>query len=115
MQIYVYILRCADGSYYVGLTRDGLDKRIAEHADGRFAGYTYARRPVTLAWSQDFSMADGCRRLRATLERLAPGKEGGADPGGLQGSTEPGENREASPSFDKLRMRTNAAVFHSSP
>ena len=54
MQIYVYILRCADGSYYVGLTRDGLDKRIAEHADGRFAGYTYARRPVTLAWSQDF-------------------------------------------------------------
>jgi putative endonuclease len=54
MDIWVYMLRCADGSYYVGLTREGLDKRIAEHRDGRFLGYTHGRRPVELVWSQDF-------------------------------------------------------------
>ena len=54
MQIYVYMLRCSDDSYYVGLTREGLDKRLAEHRDGRYQGYTHTRRPVALVWSQDF-------------------------------------------------------------
>jgi putative endonuclease len=54
MDIWVYMLRCADGSYYVGLTREGLDKRIAEHREGRFQGYTHGRRPVELVWAQDF-------------------------------------------------------------
>jgi putative endonuclease len=54
MQIFVYMLRCADGSYYVGLTRAGLDKRIGEHHAGVFRGYTFSRRPVELVWSQDF-------------------------------------------------------------
>ena len=54
MKIFVYMLRCRDGSYYVGLTRDGLDKRLAEHRSGRFTGYTYSRRPVRLVWSADF-------------------------------------------------------------
>jgi predicted GIY-YIG superfamily endonuclease len=54
MQIFVYMLRCRDGSYYVGLTRTGLDQRIADHRSGRFPGYTHARRPVELVWSADF-------------------------------------------------------------
>ena len=55
MQIYVYMLRCSDDSYYVGLTRAGLDKRIGEHQAGRFPKcYTYKRRPVRLVWSQHF-------------------------------------------------------------
>jgi len=54
MDIHVYMLRCRDGSYYVGVTRSGLDKRLAEHQSGRFPGYTHARRPVTLVWAQDF-------------------------------------------------------------
>ena len=54
MDIWVYMLRCSDGSYYVGLTREGLDKRISEHHDGRFLGYTHGRRPVELVWSQNF-------------------------------------------------------------
>ena len=56
MQIWVYILKCADDSYYVGSHR-GPDPAIreAEHNDGldRYA-YTYARRPVRLAWSEEF-------------------------------------------------------------
>jgi len=54
MQIYVYMLRCSDGSYYVGLTRAGLEQRLFEHASGTFEGYTSKRRPVTLVWSQHF-------------------------------------------------------------
>ena len=52
--VFVYILRCADGSYYTGSARDGLDKRIAEHNSGRYGGYTAKRRPVTLVYSQEF-------------------------------------------------------------
>ncbi len=54
MDIAVYMLRCADGSYYVGLTRNGIDKRLAEHQSGVFAGYTSKRRPVELVWCQQF-------------------------------------------------------------
>ena len=56
MLIYVYILLCCDGSYYVGLTRRSLEQRIAQHNDGTFRGYTFLRRPVQLLWSQDFVM-----------------------------------------------------------
>jgi putative endonuclease len=51
---HVYILQCADKSYYVGLARAGLDKRIAEHQGGEYRGYTFSRRPVTLVWSDEF-------------------------------------------------------------
>jgi putative endonuclease len=51
---YLYILVCADGSYYTGTARSGLEKRIAEHNSGIFGGYTAQRRPVTLVFSQWF-------------------------------------------------------------
>ena len=53
MSFYVYILRCADGSYYTGHT-DDLERRIAEHQSGTIPGYTHDRRPVELMWAQDF-------------------------------------------------------------
>ena len=54
MQIFVYMLQCADGSYYVGSARGDLDHRIAEHNMGAFGGYTSSRRPVELVWHQEF-------------------------------------------------------------
>ena len=54
MSAYVYVLRCADGSYYVGSTRNALEQRIAEHDAGTFGGYTATRRPVELVWQQHF-------------------------------------------------------------
>jgi predicted GIY-YIG superfamily endonuclease len=48
----VYILRCADGTYYTGLTKD-LEARLREHQDGALPGsYTFKRRPVQLVWSE---------------------------------------------------------------
>ena len=54
MTAWLYILRCADGSYYVGTARDSLEKRFAEHQTGTFDGYTERRRPVTLVFQQAF-------------------------------------------------------------
>ena len=51
---YVYMLRCADDSYYVGSARRGLDRRLSEHNNGAFDGYTAKRLPVTLIWSEHF-------------------------------------------------------------
>ena len=54
MATYVYLLRCADRSYYVGSTRGTLEQRVGEHNAGTFGGHTATRRPVALVWSQDF-------------------------------------------------------------
>ena len=55
MGAYVYILKCSDGSYYVGsATGDDLGIRIADHQAGRYGGYTATRRPVMLIWSDHF-------------------------------------------------------------
>ncbi len=54
MNAYVYILRCADGSCYIGSTRASLEKRVAQHNAGTLGGYTGTRRPVTLVFHQDF-------------------------------------------------------------
>jgi predicted GIY-YIG superfamily endonuclease len=53
MTFWVYILRCADNSYYTGHT-DNLEKRIGEHDAGAIPGcYTFKRRPLELVFSQD--------------------------------------------------------------
>jgi putative endonuclease len=51
---YLYILRCADGRYYVGTARKSLDERLAEHNTGLHGGYTAMRRPVTMVFAQHF-------------------------------------------------------------
>lgn len=57
---YVYILRCADDSYYVGSHRgDDLEGRVSQHQNGTFPdAYTSKRRPVILVWSERFSRFD---------------------------------------------------------
>ena len=50
----MYILRCADRSYYTGHT-DNLEERIAKHQMGEIEGYTSTRRPVKLLFSEEFS------------------------------------------------------------
>src|ERR1051325_10205527 len=47
----VYILKCSDGSYYTGLTKE-LGARVHEHQTGAYSeSYTFSRRPVKLVWS----------------------------------------------------------------
>jgi predicted GIY-YIG superfamily endonuclease len=51
---YVYILRCADHSYYVGSAQE-LDARVKAHNDGRGAAHTFKHRPVEAVYSETFS------------------------------------------------------------
>ena len=53
MSFYAYMLRCADGSFYVGHSED-LEHRVAQHQQGEIEGYTQNRRPVELVWSEYF-------------------------------------------------------------
>ena len=54
----VYILECADGSFYTGSTSN-LSQRLAQHERKHFPTcYTASRLPVALVWSQDFADAD---------------------------------------------------------
>jgi putative endonuclease len=55
MGAFVYMLRCRDGSYYIGsATGSDLERRVSEHQAGAFPGYTSSRRPVELVWSEHF-------------------------------------------------------------
>lgn len=60
----VYMLRCADGSLYTGVTTDAA-RRLAEHngAGGKGARYTRVRRPVQLVWQE------GGHDRRSALQR----------------------------------------------
>ena len=48
---YLYILRCIDGSFYTGITKD-LDNRLKKHNDGKASRYTRTRRPVELLYQE---------------------------------------------------------------
>lgn len=65
---FTYILRCADGSFYVGSTTD-IESRFDEHTRGTDRSYTVTRRPVELVWHYEFErIADA-----ALLERKIKG------------------------------------------
>jgi putative endonuclease len=51
---FVYMLKCSDGSYYIGSARASLEARIADHNARRYGAYAAARLPVKLVWSQEF-------------------------------------------------------------
>lgn len=78
---WMYILECADGSYYVGSTKD-LDRRIAEHQEGLGAKYTSRRLPVKLVYGEEYDrVADAYYRekqvqgwTRAKREALIKGE-----------------------------------------
>ncbi len=57
----VYIVRCADGTYYTGWTTD-LERRLIQHNAGRGGAYTRLRRPVTLVYREE--VADRAAALR---------------------------------------------------
>jgi UV DNA damage endonuclease len=48
---YVYLLRCADGSLYTGVTTD-LQRRCRQHDNGTASRYTRSRRPVVLVYHE---------------------------------------------------------------
>lgn len=54
---YMYILECADGTFYTGSTKN-LEKRLKQHEHGVGANYTSKRLPVKLVYYETFSRID---------------------------------------------------------
>lgn len=71
---YTYILRCADGSLYCGWTNQ-LDKRIEDHNLGKGAKYTRSRRPVSLAYYEEFATREEALRREAAIKKLTRDKK----------------------------------------
>ena len=69
---HAYLLRCADASYYVGHT-DDLPARIAAHQ--RVCGYTVARLPIELVWSEAFATRDLAFRRERQLKGWSRAKK----------------------------------------
>ncbi len=69
-----YMLRCSDGSFYVGHT-DDIEKRIAEHVSGVTGGYTYKRRPVKLVWNEPFANRDDAKAAEKQIKGWSRAKK----------------------------------------
>jgi putative endonuclease len=77
-QWYVYMLRCADGTYYTGVTTD-ITRRIREH-NGEVGGalgakYTKARRPVSLVYEEMAMGRSEAQQREAAIRRLSRGEK----------------------------------------
>lgn len=66
----VYMLKCADGSLYTGITTD-LARRLAEHNEGTGARYTRSRLPVELVYAESAVDRSSASVREAGLKRLS--------------------------------------------
>ena len=66
---YTYLLRCADGSLYCGWT-NCLEKRLKAHNEGKGAKYTKGRRPVILAYWEEFETREQALRREIQIKAL---------------------------------------------
>jgi putative endonuclease len=66
---HVYLLECADGTLYCGVTND-LARRVAAHNAGTGARYTSGRRPVRLLWSEACATRGEAQRREHAWKRL---------------------------------------------
>ncbi len=66
---YTYLLRCADGSLYCGWTNH-LAARVSAHNAGKGAKYTKSRRPVVLAYYEEFATRSEAMHREAEVKKL---------------------------------------------
>lgn len=64
-----YLLECADGTLYAGISND-LPRRLGQHARGVASKYTRARLPVVLRWSEGQRDRSGALRREAQIKAL---------------------------------------------
>ena len=71
----VYILKCKDGSLYVGCTNN-LAIRIKEHNESKKgAHYTKIRRPVFLVYKEEYTNLNEARKREAEIKNWSRGKK----------------------------------------
>lgn len=73
--MYLYIVKCNDGSFYTGVTNN-LDERIIEHNSGiNKTAYTYTRRPVELVYHSFFNDYDLAFEWETKIKRWSHAKK----------------------------------------
>ena len=74
---FVYILKCADGKYYVGSHRgDNVELRVAQHNSGDSpTAWTFRRRPVELVWSAHFMRIDEAVSFEIQIKKWSRAKK----------------------------------------
>jgi putative endonuclease len=71
MTWYVYMVKCADGTLYAGITTD-VARRAEEHNSSTLgAKYTKARRPVTLVYSKKFNSRSSAAKEEHRIKNLS--------------------------------------------
>ena len=83
MSGYAYILRCNDGTFYVGSTND-LDRRLEQHAAGEGAAYTRRRLPVALVWHLECERVDEAFAWEKRIQGWSHAKRAAFIEGGLE-------------------------------
>ena len=71
---YTYILKCSDETLYTGWTND-LEKRINAHNAGKGAKYTKNRRPVELAYYEEFATKEEAMSREDAIKQLTRRKK----------------------------------------
>jgi predicted GIY-YIG superfamily endonuclease len=71
---WVYILKCADGSYYTGHTTN-LELRLAEHESGEIEGWTRHRLPVELVFSEEMATKDAAFQAERRIKGWSKAKK----------------------------------------
>jgi putative endonuclease len=71
---YVYILKCADGTYYTGWTTDP-EKRVRVHNSGKGAKYTRPRRPVELIYTEEYWNKTDAQSREYAIKQLPRAKK----------------------------------------
>jgi len=66
---FVYVVRCADGTLYTGITTD-VPRRIGVHNSGSGSKYTAARRPVQLVYAVPAADRSAASRLERRIKML---------------------------------------------
>ena len=107
MGAYVYMLSCADGSYYVGTaTGSDLNRRVSEHQSGVRPGYTQSRRPVQLVWSEYFDRVTDAIAVERKLKGWSRAKKHALIVGDWQSISRLSRRRRGKPHSQSVILRS---------
>jgi len=74
MKWWVYIVECADGTYYCGISTD-VHRRVRAHNTGKGAKYTRGRRPVKLLYAVQCPDRSAATRLELATKKTPKHKK----------------------------------------
>jgi predicted GIY-YIG superfamily endonuclease len=112
---YVYILKCADGSYYVGHTED-MDARLVAHQQKLIPCYTSTRLPIELLFVEECGSRDAAFRAERMIKGWSRAKKeilihkGWDAMSGICKTLRLEKNKDAPSTPPSIRLKAHSAV-----